>query len=114
VREGVTRVLVMIIEKRTYVLYPGRVPEYLRLYEEEGLAIQEPVLGNLIGYFATEIGTQNEVMHLWGYEDHAERDRRRAELMALPEWQDYLAKILPMIMTMENAILRGANFSPIR
>lgn len=104
----------MIIEKRTYTLHPGCVPEYLRLYEQEGLAIQEPILGNLIGYFSTEIGTQNEVMHLWGYDDFAARDRRRAELMANPDWQAYLTKILPLIMTMENAILRGANFSPIR
>lgn len=104
----------MIIEKRTYVLHPGRVPEYLRLYEEEGFAIQEPVLGNLIGYFYTEIGTANEVIHMWGYEDYADRDRRRAELAARPDWQAYLAKILPMIRTMENAILKGASISPIR
>ena len=41
----------MIVEERTYQLHVGRVPEYLRLYGEEGRAIQEPILGNMVGWF---------------------------------------------------------------
>lgn len=49
----------MIVEQRIYTLYSGKTAEYLRLYEAEGLAIQRPILGNLIGYFSTEIGPLN-------------------------------------------------------
>ena len=35
----------MIVEQRTYTLYPGKTPEYLRLYESEGMAIQTRILG---------------------------------------------------------------------
>ena len=104
----------MIIDKRTYVLQPGTVPEYFKLYEAQGLEVQQRILGNLIGYFATEVGTQNEVMHLWGYESLDDRERRRAELGADPDWQAYLAKVRPLIVRMENAIIKPAPFSPIR
>lgn len=104
----------MIVDQRTYTLHPGRVPEYLRLYEQEGLAIQEPILGNLIGYFYTDIGPLNQVVHMWGYEDLADRERRRAQLQEDPGWQAYLPKVMPLVVTMQNAILRGASFSPIR
>ena len=41
----------MIVEQRTYTLYPGQHLKYLEAYEKEGLEIQRPILGNLVGYF---------------------------------------------------------------
>ena len=29
--------------------------------------LQQRILGNLIGYFTTEIGMLNQSVHLWGY-----------------------------------------------
>ena len=104
----------MIVEERIYTLHPGKAPEFLKLYEEEGLAIQTPILGNMVGYFSTEIGPLNQVIHMWGYEDHAERDSRRAEMMGDPAWQAFVKKIRPLIVTQENKILIPAPFSPIR
>ena len=104
----------MIVEERIYTLEVGKAPEYLRLYEQEGLAIQTPILGNLIGYFSSEIGELNLVVHMWGYESFEERTRRRAELMADPGWQAYVAKVRPLVLRQENRILIPAPFSPIR
>ena len=104
----------MIVEQRIYTLYPGKTAEYLRLYEEEGLAIQRPILGNLIGYFSTEIGPLNQVIHMWGYDSFEERSQRRTELLANPDWQAYTAKVRPLIQTQENLILKPASFSPLK
>lgn len=104
----------MIVEERIYTLHPGKAPEYLRLYEEEGLEIQTRILPRMLGYFSTEIGTLNQIVHLWGYESLAERDERRRELMADPGWQAYVAKIRPLVVSQENKILVPAPFSPIR
>lgn len=104
----------MIIDERTYTLHPGRVPDYFKLYEAEGLPIQRPILGNLIGYFATEVGTLNQVVHLWGYESMGDRERRRATMLQSPEWQAYLKKAMPLIRVMENRILVPASFSPLK
>ena len=104
----------MIIEMRTYVLHPGKAPDYLKLFEEEGYDIQVPIFGNLIGYFSTEIGPINQIIHMWGFESHAERDRRRAILQSSPEWLAFVKKIRPLVQSQQNAILKGASFSPIR
>jgi hypothetical protein len=104
----------MIVEERIYTLEVGKTPEYLRLYEEEGLAIQEPILGNMIGYFSSEIGDLNLIVHMWGYDSFEERTRRRAELVADAGWQAYVAKVRPFILRQENRILIPAPFSPIR
>lgn len=104
----------MIVEQRTYTLHPGRVQPYLEFYEAEGLAIQEPILGHLVGYFSSEIGVLNRIVHLWAYDSLDERTRRRAELAADPRWQAFAAKQRENIRDQESTILTPAPFSPIR
>ena len=43
----------MIIDHRTYELQPGRLRDFLALYEKEGLPVQLKHLGHLVGYFST-------------------------------------------------------------
>ncbi len=104
----------MIVEQRIYTLQPGKASEYLELYEREGLAIQEPILGHLIGYFSSEVGPLNRIVHMWGYESFDDRDRRRAELATNEKWQAFVQKLRVLIVEQENLILRPAPFSPIR
>lgn len=102
----------MIVEERIYTLHPGKVPDYMRLYEQEGLAIQKPILGHLIGWYFTDFGPQNQIVHIWGYESYAERDRRRGELGKSEAWREFLAKIRPLILRQENKTLLSAPWSP--
>lgn len=102
----------MIVEQRTYKVQPGSVPEYLRTYEDEGLALQLKHLGRLVGYFNTEIGPLNEIVHLWAYEDLLDRDRRRIALSADPAWKTYAPKIFRFIVSQETKILKPTSFSP--
>ncbi len=104
----------MIVEQRTYRLHTGKVPEYLRIYGEEGRAIQEPILGHLVGWFtANDIGELNRVVHLWAYDDLEDRARRRALLAADPAWQQVVAQLQPLIREQESTILSPAPWSPI-
>ena len=102
----------MIVEERIYTLYLGKVPEYTRLMETEGIAIQEPVLGKLFGYFSTEFGPLNQVIHMWAYESLEERTRRRALLMQDQKWLAFLTKLRPLIEKQENKLLIPMPFSP--
>lgn len=103
----------MIVEERIYTLLPGKTGEYFKNYEELGLPVQLPILGNLIGYFATEFGPLNQVIHIWGFDSYEERTRRRAELFKNEAWLAYLVKARPNIITQENKLLTPAPFSPI-
>lgn len=105
----------MIVDLRTYTLTHGRVSAYLKLYESEGLPVQVRHLGKPIGYFVTEVGPLNQVVHLWGYESMADRERKRAALAADPEWVGYLKKSGESgnVQHQENKILRSTSFSPL-
>ena len=100
----------MIVEERIYRMKPGKALEYIKGYEQEGLAIQRPILGNLAGYYSTEIGPLNLVVHLWAYEDMADRAKRRAQLQADPRWKAYLPKVSSFLEQQENRILIPAPF----
>jgi hypothetical protein len=102
----------MIVEERIYTLMAGKVPDYLKAYESEGLAIQKGILGTMVGYFSTEFGTLNQIVHLWAYRDLADRETRRRRLNADPGWQAYVAKVRPWVVNQENKLLIPAAFSP--
>ena len=104
----------MIVEERTYHIVTGRLPELVRLYEEKGIAIQEEILGNLIGWFTVDVGELSSIVSMWGYESYAERERRRGLLQADERWQAFLGAIQPLIDTQWNRILVPVAFSPIR
>ncbi len=104
----------MIVEERNYTLKPGKAGEFMALYQEKGLQIQTRILGNLIGYFLSEIGDLNVAVHLWGYESLEERTRRRGLLIQEQVWRDYIAAVTPLIDRMSNRILLPTAFSPIR
>jgi hypothetical protein len=104
----------LIVEERTYHVHTGKLPEVVKLYADEGTAIQQEHLGNLIGAFTVDIGDVSSIVQLWGYDSFAERERRRAELQADPRWKAFLPRLQPMIHTQRNRILLPTSFSPIR
>ena len=104
----------MIVEQRDYHVFTGKLPELVKLYADEGIAIQEQHLGNLLGWFTVDVGALSTVVSLWGYDSAGEREERRARLQADERWQAFLAKIQPLIHTQQNRILVPVSFSPIR
>lgn len=103
----------MILDERTYTIAPAHVGTYLDLYVREGMAIQTGHLGTLIGWFTQDIGMVNDVVHIWQYDDLADRERRRAAMEADPAWQAFRAKAAPYVQTMKSRILKPAWFSPL-
>src|SRR4029078_8251749 len=72
--------LMVIVEQRDYHVITGKLPELLRLYEQEGIAIQQEVLGGFVGAFVTEIGALSTYTSMWRYDSFAEREQARAAL----------------------------------
>ena len=104
----------MIVDHRTYELQPGRLRDFLALYEKEGLPVQKKHLGNLVGLFTTEVGNVNEIVHIWGYEDLADRTRRRAAMAADPDWKIYVKKLSEsgLLVDQQTSLMVPAKFAP--
>ena len=104
----------MIVEQRDYHVITGRLNELVALYADEGIAIQEEILGGLVGVFTTDVGALSTYTSLWRYDSFGERERRRARLQADERWRRFLGKIQPLIHTQQNRILLPTAFSPLR
>ena len=79
----------------------------------EGTGSVGEVLGGFVGAFTTDIGALSTYTSMWRYASYAEREERRGELQARPDWQAFLARIQPLIHTQQNRILVPTAFSPI-
>lgn len=106
----------MIVDVRTYRVKPGKLPQDLDLYAREGLAAQVRHLGAPLAYLHAESGVLNTMVHLWAFEDAADRARRRAAMMADPEWLNYLklADEAGYLVDQHNSLMVPASFAPIK
>ena len=89
----------MIYEFRTYTTPAGKAPLLAKYSAEIARPIRGDNYGKLEGYWLTEIGPLNQVMHLWSFDDLNHRQERRAALGQNDRWNnDYLSKALPLIL----------------
>jgi hypothetical protein len=96
----------MIYELRTYTLVPGKQGEYLKLAGDLGRKIRGDDYGKLEGFWSTEFGTLNQLVHLWSYADLNEREKLRTALGKNERWRtEYAPQIRPLMIAQENKIL---------
>ena len=74
----------MIHEIRTYDLKAGAVPEFLQKTGE--LINKRLEYSPLVGFFYTEVGPLNRVVHIWQYEDLNQRTEVRAQVVKDGVW----------------------------
>ena len=106
----------MIVDHRTYYTHPGLLGDFLELWERMAYPYQMQYLENFIGMFTCDVGDLSQVVHMWGYEDQGDRERRRDAMYQDPGWLEYIAalKEARLMVKMENKILKPVSFSPLR
>ncbi|QMV16246.1 NIPSNAP family protein [Vibrio spartinae] len=104
----------MIFEMRTYTIKIGQLNNYINHFETIGMPIISKY-ATLVGYWHTEIGELNQVIHIWSYHDLNERSQKRIELYKDSEWlTEFIPEAMNMLEKQESKILSAANFSPIK
>ena len=102
-----------IVDMRTYTIRPRGVLEYLKLFEDMALPIMVRYIGPPIGYYTSEIGALNQVVHLWGFDSLADMEARRTARNADPDWPKYLAASAHLVMAQEDRIIRRVVFKSL-
>ena len=104
----------MLLDVRTYTCRPGTIKKHLALYEAKGKAPQTRHLGEPLAYLTTETGNPNQYLHIWVYQNAADREARRAAMMADPDWQSYLqaSAELGALEKQENRLMTPVDFFP--
>ena len=100
----------MYVEERMYTLQVGTAGQYFKNYEEFGMKVQLKHLPYMVGYYITEAGPLNMIIHMWAYDDLNQRDKCRAAMSADPEWQAYLGKNRAFILSQDTRIMKCAPF----
>lgn len=102
----------MIYDHRTYTCRPGTIKKHMKLYADHGWEIQRRHLGDPVVYGAVETGDVNSYVHIWQFENAADRTAKRAAMAADPDWQAYLAKSAEAayLVSQVNKILTPAPF----
>jgi hypothetical protein len=97
----------VIYEIRTYDIVPGSLAEVEKRFGEayEYRRKYSP----LTAFLHTEVGPLNQIVHIWGYEDLAERAKIRAEAAQNPNWPP---KIAEFITTQGAEIVNAFPFVP--
>ena len=91
-----------LYELRTYTLHVGKMAEAVKLYQELGYpALRKGGLDKkLVGYFQSDTGMMNQLVHLWKFDDDADRRAHWASVFANKDFVDGCAsKLRPLLMS---------------
>ncbi|HYE90276.1 MAG TPA: NIPSNAP family protein [Terriglobales bacterium] len=97
----------MIYEIRTYQIAPGSLAEVEKRFGEAYEYRKK--FSPLTAFLHTEIGPLNEIIHIWGYKDLAERARVRAEAAKPGSWPPNTGEF---IRAMSSEIVTAFDFIP--
>lgn len=101
-----------IYELRTYQVTVGKMAEVTRLYASEGWPVLEKHPARLVGYFTGDVGALNQLVHLWKFEDDADRRAFWAGVMADADFQAFVAKLRPLLQSQHNQLMMAAPWGP--
>jgi hypothetical protein len=67
----------------------------------------------LVGYFQSYTGTINQLLHLWKFDDDADRRAHWAAVFANKDFvEGFASKFRPLLMTQEVKLLHAAPWGP--
>jgi len=99
-----------VVDLRTYRIRRGGMPLFLRLAETIVLPVMLRHIGPPLAYYVTDIGPQDEVMHLWGFDSLGDMEARRRARNLDPQWPQYAVASEGLIERQETRVVRRVAF----
>ena len=103
-----------LYEMRTYNVYVGRMAEVVKLYGDEGW----PALENggfsakLVGYCTSDVGTLHQLVHLWKFDDDADRRNHWGTLFQNDAFMSFATQLRPLLSNQTVQLLNEAPWGP--
>ena len=102
-----------LYELRTYTAKVGKMPEILENYEKLGWPALEKIGGDkLVGYFVGDIGAMHQLIHIWRFEDDADRRDFWARVFADEAFMAFAVQNRPLLQSQENKLMTSAPWGP--
>lgn len=101
-----------IYELRTYEVAVGNMARVVELYQEEGWPALKKHPERLVGYFTGDIGALNKLVHLWKFEDDADRRAFWAGVFSDAEFMAFAKQLRPLLVSQNNQLMLSAPWGP--
>jgi hypothetical protein len=114
-QQSLGRIAMTVYEMRTYTLHVGKMAEAVKLYTEFGYpALQKGGQDKkLIGYFQADTGMINQLVHLWKFDDDADRRAHWASVFANKDFvEGFAVKFRSLLASQEVKLLTAAPWGP--
>ena len=104
----------MIYDFRMYTFKPGKIPEYMAAVKEFAIPIRAKYGIKLAGWYYSDIGELNQVVHIWGYRDHAHLEEAKAQVVKDPDWTGkYIPAVGGLIEAQKTYLMLSPDFAPV-
>lgn len=104
-----------LVDHRIYTIRLRRMGEFVEVFNRLAMPVLRETLGHPIGFWTSWVGPQNQFVHLWGYDDLADYERRSQARDAHPAFPAYLAASEHLILSQETRLIRSldlVDFTP--
>ncbi|WP_259673392.1 NIPSNAP family protein [Jezberella montanilacus] len=101
-----------IYELRTYSVVVGKMGEVTELYKSLGWPALAKHPQKLVGYFTGDIGAINEIIHLWKFDDDADRRSFWNGVFGDDQFMAFAKQLRPLLKHQENKLMLAAPWGP--
>ena len=101
-----------IFELRTYTVIVGNMAAVVALYKTQGWPALAKHPQKLVGYFTGDVGALNQLVHLWKFDDDADRRAFWAGVFGDTDFMAFAKQLRPLLASQENKLLLVAPWGP--
>lgn len=97
-----------LVDHRVYTIRLRRMGEFLEVFNRLAMPVLLQTLEHPLGFYLSQVGPQNQFVHLWAYDSLADYERRSQARDAHPDFPAYLAASEHLITAQETRLVRAA------
>jgi hypothetical protein len=103
----------MVYDMRTYTLRPGGLQQYMDAVRDIGLPVRQKYGIKLAGWYYSEIGELNQVVHIWAFRDFEHMEEGKKQFRSDPQWiNEYLPRTRGLVVRQETKLVFSPDFAP--
>lgn len=98
-----------LVDHRIYTIRLRKMPEFLEVFNRLAMPILMQTLGTPLGCYVSHVGPLNQFVHLWGYDDLADYERRCLARDTHPDFPAYLGASEHLIVAQETRLIKAVH-----
>ncbi|MDA7419016.1 NIPSNAP family protein [Xenophilus arseniciresistens] len=96
-----------LVDHRIYTIRLRKMPEFLDVFNRLAMPILMQTLGTPLGFYVSHVGPLNQFVHLWGYDDLADYERRCLARDTHPDFAAYFQASEHLITAQESRLIKA-------